>query len=169
MAVWTIVPDSALLPDEPIKSTDHIAIKNNITALAEGASGAPRILTAAYNDLSVTNAKLATNAVTNVKVANGTLGTEKFQTGTTERDWVLARTSGATEGVLGSYALMYFLTSNDGVKTPGTNLSGGSLVYASAGNHRSATTATGTWKCLGAIDSDSATSDDRTTLFLRIA
>lgn len=43
MATWTNVPDSNLEPGDPIRSVDIIAIKDNVTALAEGASGAPEI------------------------------------------------------------------------------------------------------------------------------
>jgi len=43
MATWTNVPDSNLEPGDPIRSVDIIAIKDNTTALAEGASGAPEI------------------------------------------------------------------------------------------------------------------------------
>jgi hypothetical protein len=43
MAIWTNVPDSNLEPGDPIRSVDIIAIKDNTTALAEGASGAPEI------------------------------------------------------------------------------------------------------------------------------
>jgi len=43
MAIWTNVQDSNLEPGDPIRSVDIIAIKDNTTALAEGASGAPEI------------------------------------------------------------------------------------------------------------------------------
>lgn len=43
MATWTNVLDSNLEPGDPIRSVDIIAIKDNTTALAEGASGAPEI------------------------------------------------------------------------------------------------------------------------------
>lgn len=44
MAVWTPIPDSALEPDSPARSVDAIALRENPKAIAEGASGAPRIL-----------------------------------------------------------------------------------------------------------------------------
>jgi hypothetical protein len=43
MATWTNVLDSNLEPGDPIRSVDIIAIKDNTTALAEGATGAPEI------------------------------------------------------------------------------------------------------------------------------
>lgn len=43
MAVWTDVSSTVLEPGDPIRSVDIIAIKENITALSEGADGAPKI------------------------------------------------------------------------------------------------------------------------------
>jgi hypothetical protein len=43
MATWTNVPNTVLEPGDPIRSVDIIAIKENIIALSEGASGAPKI------------------------------------------------------------------------------------------------------------------------------
>ena len=58
MATWTNVSNTVLEPGDPIRSVDIIAIKENIIALSEGASGAPKILTAAINDGAVTASKL---------------------------------------------------------------------------------------------------------------
>lgn len=48
MADWTEVPDSNLGVDSPGRSIDIISIKDNITALAEAANGAPKIVAAAF-------------------------------------------------------------------------------------------------------------------------
>ena len=58
MADWIVIPDSDQLPGKPVRSADLIAMKDNVTALAEGASGSPKILTAALNNYSVTTIKL---------------------------------------------------------------------------------------------------------------
>jgi hypothetical protein len=43
MATWTTVPDSSLEPGKPIRSIDALALRDNPVAIAEGASGAPKI------------------------------------------------------------------------------------------------------------------------------
>jgi len=45
---------------------------------------------------------IASSAVTNAKVATGTLGAEKFQTGTTESDWVAANAAAKTVSASGT-------------------------------------------------------------------
>jgi hypothetical protein len=76
MATWTNVPNSVLEPGDPIRSVDIIAIKENVIALSEGATGAPKIQAAALN------------------------------TGTNEQNWVLGRYAGAQFEVVGSYAVL---------------------------------------------------------------
>lgn len=49
MATWTDIPNASLEPGAPARSVDAIALRDNITALAEGATGAPKVLTAALN------------------------------------------------------------------------------------------------------------------------
>lgn len=41
MATWTDIPNASLEPGAPARSADAIALRDNVTALAEGASGAP--------------------------------------------------------------------------------------------------------------------------------
>src|SRR5690554_3850470 len=96
MADWTDIANESIEPDAPAISSLFFALRDNPKAIAEGASGAPRIV----------NAALASNSVTNVKVANGTLSADKLQTTNTERNWVLARTAAATVGAVGTYALL---------------------------------------------------------------
>lgn len=47
MATWTTVPDASLEPGKPIRSIDALALRDNPVAIAEGASGAPKVRTAA--------------------------------------------------------------------------------------------------------------------------
>jgi hypothetical protein len=148
MATWTTITDAALEPGKPIRSVDGLALRDNVTALAEGAAGAPRI----------ENAALDTDSVTNVKVVNVTLGAEKFQTGTTERDWVLARTSDAGAGAVGTYAFLKAVTPvgfNDNVSA--------FVLTPSDSENDSVGSVSGTWKCMGAVSSNNSTE------FLRIA
>ena len=43
MATWTTITDTALEPGKPIRSVDGLALRDNVTALAEGAAGAPSL------------------------------------------------------------------------------------------------------------------------------
>ena len=43
MANWTTITDAALEPGKPIRSVDGLALRDNVTALAEGAAGAPSL------------------------------------------------------------------------------------------------------------------------------
>ena len=138
MATWTTITDTALEPGKPIRSVDGLALRDNVTALAEGAAGAPRIENAAF-DAAV-------------------LGSEKFQTGTTERDWVLARTSDAGAGAVGTYAFLKAITPvvfNENISA--------SVLSPSDSENDNLGSVSGTWKCMGAV------SDNNSTEFLRIS
>ena len=43
MATWTTITNAALEPGKPIRSVDGLALRDNVTALAEGAAGAPSL------------------------------------------------------------------------------------------------------------------------------
>lgn len=155
MATFTVIPDTVLEPLKPIRSVDGLALRDNPIAIAEGASGAPRIQ----------NAAMDTDSVDNANVVNGTLGAEKFQSGATERDWVLARTSGAAVGAVGTYA--YAETAGGTTVAPGDTTAGSNLDYAgtddAGGVVGSVVSLTGTWRSMGVANSGDA------TLFLRIS
>ena len=138
MATWTTITDAALEPGKPIRSVDGLALRDNVTALAEGAAGAPKIKNAAF-DAAV-------------------LGSEKFQTGTTERDWVLARNAGAGAGVIGTYAFAWTALS----RGFGAIVSGGNL-FPSDTVDLDSSSLPGTWKCMGSASGSSS------TLWLRIS
>lgn len=72
MASYVAIPASDYDPESPVTTSLVSAMINNPTAIAEGASGAPRIQTAAYQDGSVTNAKMAANAVKRTQVETST-------------------------------------------------------------------------------------------------
>ena len=158
MADWVNIPETSVEPGAPARSSTVRAFRDNPIAIAEGASGAPRIQTAAINN----------NAVTTAKIANGNVTSGKLATGNSERDWVLARTASAAVGVVGTYALLFnnTLTNRD----PGGTVAGSDLIYSSAGNFRSSGVPAGTWRCMGAASGDNSGPDeDRVTLWLRIA
>ena len=66
MAVWTPITAALIAIGKGIKATTHLAIFDNITALAEGASGAPSIEEAALGSGIVSRSKLKTAAVTSI-------------------------------------------------------------------------------------------------------
>ena len=156
MTTWTEITDAALEPGKPIRSVDGLALRDNAIAISEGSSGAPKIQ----------NAALDTNSVSNVKVVNATLGAEKFQTGTTERDWVLGRTSDAGAGAVGTYAMLS-RESNLAKLTFGNTVSGSSLRPSNADESDIGSTLSGTWRCMG--ETGDFGGGDSVTVFLRIS
>lgn len=154
MTDWTDIADETVEPGKPIRSIDGLALRDNPIAITEGAAGAPRIQ----------NAAMGADSVDNANVVNGTLGAEKFQTGTTERDWVLARTSDAAVGALGTYA--FCRNTSASTKVRGDTIAGSDLIYADASGG-SSFVPSGTWRCMGYAPD--ATNEEQTTLWLRIS
>ena len=148
MATWTTITNTALEPGKPIRSVDGLALRDNVTALAEGAAGAPGIASAALIDYPWGNED----------IRNSTLGAEKFQTGTTERNWVMERTSNAAGGAVGTYAFLKAITPvgfNDNISA--------SVLTPSDSENNSIGSVSGTWKCMGAVSANNSTE------FLRIS
>src|SRR5690554_5466861 len=163
MADWTDIANESIEPDAPAISSLFFALRDNPKAIAEGASGAPRIV----------NAALASNSVTNVKVANGTLSADKFQTTNTERNWVLARTAAAAAGAVGTYALLATTSSSQGSASLGSTFSGNDLRYANIIERSDSPiemqlsgTPSGTWRLMSTFGSFSVR---RAAVFLRIS
>ena len=77
MAAWTPGLSALIAIGKGIKGTTHVGISDNITALAEGASGAPKIQTAAYDTGSVDQAAIGAAAVGQgeLKTTTGTVST----------------------------------------------------------------------------------------------
>jgi len=154
MANWTTITDATLEPGKPIRSVDGLALRDNVTALAEGAAGAPGIARAALIDWPWGNED----------IRNSTLGAEKFQTGTTERDWVLGRTSDAAGGAVGTYA---FAEADAGAASAfGDSISGSRLTPSNVAVF-STWSVSGTWRCMGSTNGSSGANS--TTLWLRIS
>jgi len=151
MANWVSIADATLEPGKPIRAIDARALRDNPIAIAEGASGAPKIETAGITDANVTAAKLAT--------------------GNNERDWVLARTAGAAAGAVGTYAFLRpVIVQNYGV---GSTIAGADLRYSSgiitsAVNAVDGSAPSGTWQLMGqrATNLNDA---NASSLFLRIS
>lgn len=147
MADYTAIQDDSIEPDAPALSRIAFAFRDNPIAIAEGASGAPRVQSAALQDYP--------------------FGAEDFQTGTAERNWVLARAAEASNGVVGSYAFLSW-TGGAGEVSTGDTRSGSSLKYAaldSEGNASAANSPPGTWRNMGRT----VNTVIRTTLWLRVS
>jgi hypothetical protein len=154
MSTWTNISDTVLEPGKPIRSVDALALRDNPVAIAGGASGAPRVQTAAIQDAAVTTAKLSTG--------------ERMTTAN-----VLARTAGASAGAVGTYA---FARRNSTISA-GTTYAGSGLNYHGARIQSTSATITmlngtvgsalsGTWRAMG---HQGTTDVSATTLFLRIS
>lgn len=131
MTTFTTIPNASLEPGKPIRSIDGLALRDNPVAIAEGASGAPRIADAALGSI-VTNAG---------------------------RDWVLARNAAADVGAVGTYAVLYNNSASNIASN--STVAGGSLGLRTGAianiNHFSTAFSTlsfigvaqsGTWRCL---------------------
>ena len=164
MATWTTITDAALEPGKPIRSVDGLALRDNVTALAEGAAGAPKIQNAAMDTDSVDNANVVDATLGSEKFQDATLGSEKFQTGTDERDWVLGRTSGAAAGAVGTYA--FALAGAGPASGFGASISGSRLTPSNVAVNPSGYVS-GTWRCMGSTDDGIGSVS--TTLWLRIS
>jgi len=74
MAVYNAVGASEKDADSPLTVSLIDKLDQNPHAIAQGAVGAPRIQTAAYNDASVTNPKLGPDSVMASKIASDAVG-----------------------------------------------------------------------------------------------
>jgi hypothetical protein len=188
MADYVTISDTQVDPDAPITSQLAYAWRDNPTAIAEGASGAPRIQTAAIENNAVTSSKIKNDAVTSSKIKNDAVTSSKIEdnavtssklgTSNSIRDWVLARTAAASAGAVGTYAFMLKTTIGD--VTKGGTVSGSALKFAGllrrTGDQSSVgvttgDTASGTWRCMGDVESSgSGSTIYRTaTVWLRIS
>jgi len=149
------------------------------SAVTEVKIGSAAVTEAKIGSAAVTTAKIANVAVDNTKIASAAVTSTKLATGATERDWVLARTAAASVGVVGSYAMLADTTLGTGFTyAPGATISGsnvffGGIGYSSASptTYKFSTTPSGTWRCMGYFDADSATLTvvSAITLWIRIS
>lgn len=163
MADYLPINPTEIEPEAPLTSSLAARWSNNPVAIAEGAPGAPRI---------------QTNAI-----ANGAVTAAKLATGTSERDWVLARVASAPLGAVGTYASLVIAdavgiaTSNEGDTRPGSELRWSPTDLSGSGSQPpvSSTSPSGTWRCMGRavtamVDVDMGVRlTRRPSLWLRIA
>ena len=145
MADYTNISNATLEPNAPLISSTMLALRDNPTAIAEGAAGAPRVQSAALQDYP--------------------FGADDFQGGTAERDWVLARVSEASTGAVGTYAMLGASSSTVVGAIPGGTVAGSNLRYSTASGALYTNSLSGTWRCMGYMRSGTADA----TMFLRIS
>lgn len=126
MATWVNPIDSETDPDAPLTSNLGKRWDNNVIALAEGASGAPRIEDAAL-DTAVTTAG---------------------------ETWVQERMAASSAGDVGTWGLFRW-TGASGTVTPGATVAGSILLYTNAVGTSSGISPSGTWRCMGYADDSS--------------
>ena len=148
MATWTAVPDSSLEPGKPIRSIDAIALRDNPVAIAEGAFGAPKIVSDSAINWNGGGAGVAPAV-----------------------NWVGAKTSLLSAGAVGSYAFAR-RASGTFTTTFGGTIEGSLLRpvgVIEAGIIVSLSLAlSGTWRCMGHTEWNNPYGN-AATLWLRIA
>ena len=150
MATWTTLPDASLEPGKPIRSIDGLALRDNPIAISEGAAGAPQIQTAAL----VSNERMTTANVLNATAAASVDGVGTYAFATRPQN------TGSTPG---------------NALSPGATVAGSVLRFSNSAAGESSALS-GTWRCMGAMQSftftdsyGSAFTTYRATLFLRIS
>lgn len=136
MADWTAISDSFLEPGKPVRSVDGLALRDNPIALAEGAPGAPLI------------AGQQGPALRNAGVPDGELGAEKFQSGTTEQTWVMARVLAVSVGGVGTHGFFRHFTDSVSGLSPGDLIAGSDLQWSNS-DETTGANPSGTWRALG--------------------
>lgn len=162
---WSTITDTVLQVGKPIRALTLRLLRDNITALANGDSGAPRIKNAAYDTGSITGDKVAAGTIAGDRIAPYTIwydriaadsiGAFHLRLDTPERDWVLGRIAGLGAGAVGSYVLADFPSGVSPI-TYGNTYAGSGLRPASVSTTGSSVTGaqsgfplSGTWRALG--------------------
>src|SRR5690625_5640968 len=162
MAQWTNIPTVRIEPGKPIRAIDGLALRDNPIAIAEGASGAPRVQTNGIAD----------SAVTTDKIANSNVTAQKLATGGNENNWVRSRTATSTAGAVGTYAFVTRIGTTGSTSWNGT-IAGSSLRRASVGQsgmeYNESAALSGTWRIMGPEIRFGIQNPTRGTLALRIS
>ena len=148
MATWIAPVDSETDPDAPLTSSLAKRWDNNVIAMTEGASGAP-------------------------KVQDGALGSTVTAAG---RAWINARVISATVGDVGTIGMLRVVQTSATSYAHGSTIDGVNLQYSSSAGITSGAGAyaSGIWRCLGYCQADlpgniPLNDARRTTIWLRIS
>lgn len=77
---YNIITDTELLPGKPGSSSLFTRLRDNAIAIAQGLSGAPKILDAAFNTNSINGNKLVTGSVTATQLAANSVASSELKT-----------------------------------------------------------------------------------------
>jgi hypothetical protein len=153
---WTTITDTVLQVGRPIRALTMRLLRDNITALANGDAGAPKIQGAAFADNSINGEKIAVGTTNGNRLINYTVGSDKlisvagaklsFDPDFTYR----VRLANSQAGVydLGEYALVVAASGTPGWAI-GSEHAGGNLRESSARRTADGTQGnplTGTWR-----------------------
>lgn len=183
MAQWTNIPTDRIEPGKPIRAIDGLALRDNPIAIAEGASGAPRVQTNGIANSAVTTSKIANSNVTTAKIANSNVTAAKLATGGNENNWVRARTATSTAGQVGTYALVTRVTRSNSsgrvlwgataagstLKAVSTVVSGGFITGPELVPSVPERILSGTWRIMGLLTGGRDLEQGYATLALRIS
>jgi hypothetical protein len=157
MATWIAPVDSETDPDAPLTSSLAKRWDNNVIAMTEGASGAPKVLDGALST-TVTNAgqdwvnsRLAltfAGAYGSPLISDFVLSSSATTTGAA---WVRNRTAIVGGGEVGTYAMLSIQTvpGSNQTYSSGATASGSDLRYASASGSAIGGAPSGKWRSMG--------------------
>ena len=157
MATWITPIDSETDPDAPLTSSLAKRWDNNVIAMTEGASGAPKVQDGALGSTVTTagnvwvNSRLGpafSGASGYYKLEDAALSTTATTAGAT---WVGNRIGLQTAGAVGTYAMLSIQTapSTAIVYSSGVGALGTNLKYASASGTFLGGNPPGNWKSVG--------------------
>ena len=126
MTTYTTITNAEIDQDSPVTQPLMTALRDNMIAITEGASGAPLIQTAAIANDAVTAEKMATGAA-------------------------LAESATAVLGNIGSYALMKYTGAAN--LSAGSTTAGSNLIYSNVSGS-AGSVPSGTWRNMGALVSN---------------
>lgn len=109
---WVTIPDGDIDPESPIDAPLMAALRDNPIAIAQGLTGAPKILNAAFSDNTISGIKLLAGSIPAGKYAAGSIvqadlaassvGQSQLKTTTASGSMNLAHASAGTYTLTGS-------------------------------------------------------------------
>lgn len=140
MTTYTAIPDASLEPGKPARSVDAILLRDNPIAITEGASGAPKIQTAALETSLIDNyiAGMSAGGVGTYVWATRTAGSTATSIGTTVAGSALRVAGTRVDSSSGE-------TSFNRAAASGTALSGTWRFMANVTTSAAGTYSTGLW------------------------
>jgi len=112
MATYTYIDVNDLLPGEPVTSAKMLSFNDRAEAIAEGASGAPQIQTAAIANDAITTAKIANSAVDTAQIANDAVTSAKLDLRTSTDSATVTGAGSATVQAPGNLVFMPRVSGN---------------------------------------------------------